>query len=305
MREPEMVSDTCAVAAVIAELTQTLALGGVCDAPREARDLLAAVLGVARLWPSVNGDADVSATALTRARAAANLRVRGAPFAYAVGRAAFRHLLLDVDSRVLIPRQETEVLVDEVLARCGSERARGGVVADIGTGSGAIALALAQEGWFDRVIATDISLGALEVARGNARRLTPTLRATVEFRSGSLVAPIPAGAELRAIVANPPYIAFEESGALPASVRDWEPPVALYSADGGMRATIAIVRGSPARLARGGLLALEVDSGRAALVAELAASDGRYRDITVRLDLTGRERFVLATRNDRALSQTA
>lgn len=305
MRDPEMVSDTCTVAAVIAQLTQTLALGGVRDAPREARDMLAEVLGVARLWPSANGDADVPPDAQTRARAAAHLRARGAPFAYAVGRAAFRHLLLDVDSRVLIPRQETEVLVDEVLARCASERAQGGIVADIGTGSGAIALALAQEGCFERVIATDISLGALEVARGNARRLALMLRASVEFRCGSLLAPIPAGAELRAIVANPPYIAFDESAALPASVRDWEPPVALYSADGGMRATVAIVRESATRLARGGLLALEVDSGRAALVAELAASDGRYRDIAVRLDLTGRERFMLAIRNDRALPQTA
>lgn len=300
MREPHVVSDSRTVASVIAELTQTLAHGGVSEAPREARDLLAEVLGVARLWPSVNGDADVSSSSQTRARMAASMRARGAPFAYAVGRAAFRHLVLDVDSRVLIPRAETEVLVDEVLARCGSERAPegGGVVADIGTGSGAIALALAQEGWFERVIATDISMGALEVARGNARALAPTLRATVEFRCGSLVAPIPAGAELRAIVANPPYIAFEESARLPVSVRDWEPPIALYSADGGMRATAAIVRGAATRLAHGGLLALEVDSGRAALVAELAASDGRYRDITVRLDLTGRERFVLATRND-------
>ncbi len=305
MREPQPVPGAYTVEAIVAELARMLALAGISAAPREARDLLAAVLGVARLWPSANADACVSAETQSRVRAVATARARGVPFAYAVGCAPFRHLVLDVDSRVLIPRQETEVLVEEVLGRCGGELAKGGIAADIGTGSGAIALALAQEGWFDHVIATDVSLGALEVARANVRRLAPVLRASVELRHGSLLAPIPEGAGLRVIVANPPYIAFEESAALPASVRDWEPPVALYSADGGMRATAAIVRGAAARLERGGLLALEVDSRRAALVAELAASDGRYRDIRVRLDLTGRERVVLATRNDRAFLQTA
>src|SRR5581483_7272493 len=99
----------------------------------------------------------------------------GAPFAYAVGRAAFRHLTLDVDPRVLIPRQETEVLVEAVLEWVGS--ADGGVAVDIGTGSGAIALALASEGPFARVIATDVSREALAVARGNVERLAPALRA--------------------------------------------------------------------------------------------------------------------------------
>ncbi len=98
------------------------------------------------------------------------------------------------------------------------------------------------------------------------------------------------------VVSNPPYVAFSEIESLPASVRDWEPPVALLSGHEGMAATQAIVNGAPEVLASGGLLALEVDERRASLVAEMMMADGRYREIGVRLDLTGRERFVFASR---------
>jgi release factor glutamine methyltransferase len=196
-----------------------------------------------------------------------------------------------VDGRVLIPRPETELLVDEVLARV----APGGTAVDVGTGSGAIALALASEGAFDRVIATDLSLDALAVARGNAATHRGALRAALEFRHGSLLAPL--GAErVRAVVANPPYIAHEEAGELPASVRDWEPALALFSGDGGLAATTALVYEAARVLEPGGLLALEVDSRRAGRVANVAADCGGYLDIEVRADLTGRERFVIARR---------
>jgi release factor glutamine methyltransferase len=101
---------------------------------------------------------------------------------------------------------------------------------------------------------------------------------------------------VRAVVSNPPYIAFSELEALPSSVRDWEPPLALLSGDNGLAATRAIIRDASAVLEPGGLLALEVDTRRASLVAEATATDGHYRDVAVHLDLTGRERFVLARR---------
>jgi release factor glutamine methyltransferase len=129
------------------------------------------VLDVPRFWPVTNRDALVDATAVDEARHAAAMRAKGAPFAYAVGRAAFRHLTLAVDPRVLIPRQETEVLVDLVLE---AEDGGRGTVVDVGTGSGAIALALATEGRFDRVIATDVSRDALAVAEA-----TPPFSATI------------------------------------------------------------------------------------------------------------------------------
>ena len=229
---------------------------------------------------------------MEEARQAAAARARGAPFAYAVGRAAFRYLTLAVDDRVLIPRQETEVLVDLVLE---AEQGGRGTLVDVGTGSGAIALALATEGDFERVIATDVSRGALEVAERNAARVRDELRAPVEFLHGSLLAPL-AGLRVRALVSNPPYIAFSELEELPASVRDWEPPLALLSGDEGLAVTRSIVRDAPTVLERGGLLALEVDTRRASLVVEALASNGSYQDVAVHLDLTGRERFVLARR---------
>ena len=277
---------------LLGELTAGLEGAGVALARDEARDILAAVLDVPRFWPSTNRDALVDATAADEARKAVAARARGAPFAYAVGRAAFRYLTLAVDERVLIPRQETEVLVDLVLQ---AEQGGRGTVVDVGTGSGAIALALAVEGEFDRVIATDVSRDALDVAERNAAFLRDDLRAPMEFLHGALLAPV-RNQRFSVVVSNPPYIAFAELEELPASVRDWEPPLALLSADEGLAVTRAIVRDAASVLEPGGLLALEVDTRRASLVAEAASTNGHYGDVTVHLDLTGRERFVLARR---------
>ncbi len=259
---------------------------------RISHDIIAALLDVPRFWPAANG-ADAIDDSVCRAARVAVARLReGAPFAYAVRRAAFRHLTLDVDERVLIPRPETEGLVEEVLRL---SLGMGGCAIDIGTGSGAIALSLASEGSFDRVVATDVSLDALAVARQNGTRLAGALRSPVEFRHGSLLAPL---LDLTAavIVSNPPYIAYHEAEQLPAGVRDWEPAVALLSGADGMLATNAIIRGAADRLQRGGILALEVDARRASLAAESLAVDPRYCEIAVRLDLAGRERFVIARR---------
>jgi len=277
---------------LLTELASGLEGAGVALARDEARDIVAAVLDVPRFWPSANKGALIDVTAVEEAQQAAAARARGAPFAYAVGRAAFRHLTLAVDDRVLIPRQETEVLVDLVLQ---AEAGGRGTLVDVGTGSGAIALALATEGNFDRVIATDVSLGALDVAERNAAFVRDDLRAPIEFLHGSLLAPV-AGLQVRVLVSNPPYIAFSELEELPASVRDWEPPLALLSGDEGLATTRTIVRDAPSVLEHGGLLALEVDTRRASLVAEALASNGSYQDVAVHLDLTGRERFVLARR---------
>ncbi|MBK5187313.1 MAG: peptide chain release factor N(5)-glutamine methyltransferase [Gemmatimonadaceae bacterium] len=280
------------VGALVREMAAELARVGIADAKREAGDIVAAVYDAPRFWAMLHENEAVDGALADECRRAAQKRMVGAPFAYAVGRAAFRHLTLHVDERVLIPRQETELLVDEVLAR-----ERTGLAIDIGTGSGAIALALASEGAFDRVIGTDVSGGAVSVARGNAERLAAALTAPVEWREGALLAPV-AGERARVLASNPPYIAFDEAMALPESVRDWEPPFALYSGLGGMAISASIIRGAPDVLEPGGLLVMELDSRRASLAAELALADGRYRDVAVRLDLAGRERFLIARRKD-------
>lgn len=280
------------VARLVVELTVTLGGAGMPEARTEARDLLAAILDVPRHWPTLHAEDDASAELVADARRAARRRADGAPMAYAVGRAPFRQFTLDVDERVLIPRPETELLPDLVL---GMIAEAGGVAVDVGTGSGAIALALAADGRFDRVIATDISADALTVARGNARLLHQTLRTPVECRLGAGLAPV-AGERLRAVVSNPPYIAFGEVPSLPAAVRDWEPPLALACAAEGLAVTRALVRDAAPLLEPGGVLALEVDVRRAMLVAELIASHGAYAGVRIEMDLTGRERFVVARR---------
>ena len=288
-------SEEHSVGSVIADMAAVLqpALGD--DAVAEARELLALLHDMPRHWPTLSRDQELDAAQCDAARRAAAKRAAGAPLQYAAGRAAFRHLTLDVDERVLIPRPETEQLVEIVLDLTRHER--GGVAVDVGTGSGAIALALANEGRFARVIGTDVSLDALAVARANAERFAGRWCAALELRHGSLLGPVPEKG-LRAIVSNPPYIAFEEAAALPTSVRDWEPAVALFSGQDGMAATARLVRDAAASLAPSGVLALEVDIRRAATVAELAASHGSYVDVRVLLDLTGRERFVVARRRE-------
>jgi release factor glutamine methyltransferase len=265
------------------------------SAGREARELLAALHDMPRHWPVVESARRVTGDEWTRAIRAAGRRAEGAPLQYAVGQACFRHLTLDVDERVLIPRPETEQLVDVVLDALRDDP--GGIVVDVGTGSGAIALALASEGRAERVIGTDVSLDALAVARANVVRCAPVLRAPVELRAGSLLGSVHER-PLRAVVSNPPYISWDERDALPASVRDWEPAVALFSDADGMAITARLVREAGSALGAGGLLALEVDARRASLAAELVATDGAYEQVQVVLDLTGRERFVVARRRE-------
>lgn len=270
------------------ELTASLAAAGIDRPGDEARDIIAAVMNVARFWPTLNPESGVTPEQRKAAVRAARLRERGAPFAYAVGRAAFRTLTLAVDERVLIPRQETEELIDLILA-LGLR----GTALDVGTGSGAIALALAAEGNFDRVIATDISSEALTLAERNIDACMGTLRARVELRHGWVLEPA-RGERVELLVSNPPYIALTERDDLPGSVRDWEPPLALFSDEDGMAMTRALVAGAADVLAPDGVLALEVDCRRARLVADAVIATGAFRDVTVRLDLSGRERFVLA-----------
>jgi release factor glutamine methyltransferase len=277
---------------LLAGCTSMLESDGVAEPAREAREIVAAILDVPKFWAAANSVADASPDVAIAVIRAAMQRAIGAPLAYAVGRASFRHLTLEVDHRVLIPRVETEVLVDRVLERCTPDTHR---VADIGTGSGAIALSLAFERKFDRVYATDISLDAIEVAAANAASFAKLLKSPVEFRNGSLLAPLK-GEKLDAIVCNPPYVSFAELPDLPPDVRDWEPILALLSAEDGLSMTRELIREAPHHLVSGGLLALEVDTRRAGTVAEIVSVDERYAKVEVLLDLTGRERFVFARR---------
>ena len=264
------------------------------EADREARWLVAAVLDVApgELGRLLSGNRRASTIEAATIDRAAQRRALGEPMAYCVGTAPFRHLVLQVDRRVLIPRPETEIVVGEALRVTANHP--GGLAVDIGTGSGAIALSLATEGRFSRVIATDLSDDALAVAAENAALVAAAhpLAAPVEFRQGADLAPL-RGVRARVIVSNPPYIAYSEAAALPRSVRDWEPTVALVAADQGMARYAAILAGAHALLEPFGWVVFEVDARRAQQTAALATTQG-YQQVTVVRDLTGRDRVVLA-----------
>ena len=159
-------------------------------------------------------------------------------------------------------------------------------------------MALATEGAYEHVLATDISSDALDVARANAARYAGVTKAEMTFVHADLLLSAAVRHPLSAVVSNPPYISYNEIDDLPAAVRDWEPAMALFSPDDGMATTRRLVQQAAGHLVAGGLLALEVDARRASLVAELVATDDRYERVSVQLDLAGRERFVLATRRE-------
>ena len=260
----------------------------------DAEHLLAEALGVARLQLYLQYDRPLLPEELDRYRPLLRRRAQREPLQYIVGSAAFRELELQVDGRVLIPRPETEVLVDEILAWAGGQDGEALSAMDLGTGSGAIALSLAVEGPFERIVATDASAEALEVARANADKAG--LDGSVEFREGSLFEPLHSGEVFHVVVSNPPYITEAEGRGLQPEVLDWEPSSALLGGPDGLDVIRGIIAGAGDHLLPGGLLALEVGLGQAGPVVALLESTGGYDDARIRRDYTGRERMVLARR---------
>lgn len=272
--------------------TEYLAEKGFHNARLNAELLLAGTLGCKRLDLYVQFDRPLRPDELAPFKARLRRRARREPLQYIEGEAAFRDLRLVVDRRVLIPRPETELLVGAVL-----EWARGrspSTALDVGTGSGAIALALATEGPFRRVVASDVSADALELARANHQRAAPG--AAVDFRLGPGYRPV-GGERFDVVVSNPPYVAEGERGELDAEVRDWEPELALFAGADGLDVLRELVRGAPSVLCPGGLLALEIGASQGDAVAEMVADTPGFSVPRVTRDLAGRERIVLVEFN--------
>jgi release factor glutamine methyltransferase len=260
----------------------------------EAELLLAAVLGIDRLQLYLQHDRPVAGPELEQFRTSIRRRLRHEPVQYIVGDVPFREIRLAVDPRVLIPRPETELLAGEVL-RWAQEHGAGGAALDIGTGSGAIALSLAREGSFDRVVASDVSPDALAVTRANAGR--NGLDGQLELRQGALWDVVAPGERFRVIVSNPPYVADAERAQLAPEVRDWEPAMALFAGPDGLAVLAPLVAGAAARLEPGGLLALEVGAAQAGVVCAAAAQAAGLGQPRVVKDLAGRDRIVLVAAN--------
>jgi release factor glutamine methyltransferase len=217
----------------------------------------------------------------------------GEPLQYVLGRWGFRHLDLAIDRRVLIPRPETE-LVAEVAIELARDVPAPRVVADLGTGSGAIGLSLAVELPLDgtTVWITDVSADALDVARANLAGIGRPAR-NVRVGAGSWLAALPDGLRCDVIVSNPPYVAAG-SPDLDPSVAEWEPAGALLAGDDGLDAYRILIPGAVERLVAGGRLVLEIGADQGPAVRDLLDAHG-YVDVEVRPDLAGHDRIAVAT----------
>ena len=251
----------------------------------DAEHLLLHVLARPRSWLFAHADDAVTATEAAAFRALVERRAQGEPVAYLTGTQGFWSLELAVTPATLIPRPETERLVELAL-----ERLPAGVavrVADLGTGSGAIALAIARERPQAQVIATDASAAALEVARANAERNRVR---NVQFRQGDWLMPL-AGERFDLIASNPPYIADGDPHLCAGDLR-FEPPTALSSGADGLDAIRVIVRAARARLQSGGWLLLEHGWDQGDAVRALLQGGG-YGDVATEQDLEARDRISL------------
>jgi len=266
----------------LAQTEGELAAAGVPSPRVDAEHLVSHSLGVPRTAVYVDLDRALDAPERRRLGDLVARRRMREPLAYVLGNWGFRRLTLTVDRRVLVPRPETEVVVERCLDLIHALDTPS--VLDVGTGSGAIALAIADEHPGARVSGIDVSAEALEVATENALRLG----LNVGFGQHDLALGL-RGRAYDLVVSNPPYVGENELGALEPEVRDWEPTDALV--DRGQ--TAAIVGGAPAVLRPGGWLVLEAHEQHAEDVVRLIAASG-YRPPRISTDLAGRQRVVEA-----------
>ena len=256
------------------------------DAPRLTAELLLAhALRCDRLRLYLEFDKPMSAVDLAAFRELVRRRVEREPTAYLIQRKEFFGRPFQVDPRVLVPRPETELVLEAALAALPP----GGQALDLGTGSGALGISLALERPGAAVTATDVSPEALEVARSNGARLGA---AGVTFLQGDLYDPVPPDARFHVIVSNPPYLPRGELDTLPPEVRR-EPRLALDGGDDGLAISRRIVAGAPGRLRSGGALVLEMHESHRHALPSLCLESG-FATAEARQDLAGHPRLVVA-----------
>jgi len=253
------------------------------EARVEAGLLLIHVLGVSRAWLVAHAEDEIGHEKRAAFEALIARRAHGEPVAYLTGSRGFHALDLQVTPDVLIPRADTELLVELALERIPMNAEFR--VADLGTGSGAIALSIARERPHARMLASDASGAALELARHNARRLNLT---NVEFAQGDWCAALGEAREFDLIVSNPPYIAEDDPHLHEGDLR-FEPRAALASGPDGLDAIRIIIRDARTHLREDGWLLLEHGFEQGAAVRALLEQSG-YREVFTERDLEGRER---------------
>lgn len=277
---------------ILNESTKALEAAGIPSPRLDAEVLLSFCLGCERLEFYKNPARRINDKELAVFQKLVDRRLKWEPVAYIIGRKEFWSFVLEVNNSVLIPRPDTEVLVEETLNIIKTINSAEIKILDIGTGSGAIALALAKEITGAKITATDISSAALAVAKKNARNLG--LDSLIDFRQGNLLEPVDDFFDI--IVSNPPYIAEEEYRNLPRGVKDYEPPETLLAGVQGTEFYEKIINQAHDHLKSAGWLLLEIGSTQAADIKKIAEASGRYKDISVRNDYAGRPRVIKARR---------
>lgn len=261
---------------------------GNSSARLDAELLLGQALGIDRIKLIVDGERSLDERELTRYRELIKRRRSGEPVAYILGQREFFALPFRVDARVLIPRPDTELLVETAL-EVSRTRSMFGRMLDLCTGSGCVAISFARERPTWRVTAIDLSADAVAVARENAAR--SGLARVVAVLTGDLFAPLAPDARYELITANPPYIPSAEIETLEVDIRGFEPRLALDGGADGLDVTRRVVSGAVARLAPRGTLALEIGSEQGSAVRSLLDAAG-FVDVQSLRDLAGHERVV-------------
>lgn len=258
----------------------------------DAEVLLSFLLGCDRLEFYKNPDLPVSVSRQADFRKLLARRLQWEPVAYITGRKEFWSFTLEVNNSVLIPRPDTEVIVEEALNICREMNQDKLRIADIGTGSGAIALALACELPEAFVVATDISAAALDCARENADRLGLTNR--MHFLQGNLFEPVAGVFDV--IVSNPPYIAADEYEELPAGVKNYEPPEALLAGKTGLNFYEKIIAEAGNYLTKNGWLLLEIGAKQEKNVRRFFEAAEFFGNVDMRTDYAGQPRVIKGRR---------
>jgi release factor glutamine methyltransferase len=276
------------VRSVLQWLADDLRARGMSSPRLDAELLVAHALSTTRIQLVIDATRALDDTELKRLRELVKRRRGNEPIAYILGEREFYGRPFRVDDRALVPRPETEVLVDVGLKRTRPVSMCMRAL-DLGTGSGCIAITLERERPTSFVMATDISAGALALARENALRLGAY---RVAFRAGDLFGALPdSTCPFDLVTSNPPYIPSDQIASLPLDIRGFEPRAALDGGHDGMEQLRRVVQGAPAHLAPNGVLAVEVGNGQAARVAGLF-EEARFQGIDVRRDYAGIERVV-------------
>ena len=270
----------------------TASAAGSGDTAVEARRIVEQVSGYGGVELMMHLDERAPDRAVLRSAQMVARRRTGEPLQYTIGGWGFRRLDLYLDRRVLIPRPETEQVVEVACDELRRLSLPAPNVVDLGTGSGAIALSVALEVPGAHVWATDVSADALAVARANLAGLGGRAAPRVRLLEGSWFEALPEAllGQVQLLMANPPYLADNEE--LPAEVADWEPPVALRAGPTGLEAIEVIVSGAPAWLSRPGVLVVEIAPHQAEPAGALARAAG-FDDVDVRFDLHGRPRALV------------